>query len=94
MISDIKKDVGMGLVVQCSSHGGLTSTEAIADLMRGKLPYADVIGADTEQEMLANLTDVLAPFVFNVSNGGSVVEEELGCFIGGAGKREENRERI
>lgn len=60
--------------------------------MRRKLPYADIVGANTEQEVLANLTDVLAPFVVNVSDGESVVERELGCLIGGAGKREGNRE--
>lgn len=74
-----------------ASCGGLTPAEAIANLMRKKIPYADIVGVDSEQEILGNLTDVLAPFVVNVSQGGTVVEKELGCLIGGAGKREGKR---
>lgn len=58
----------------------------IAELMRKRLPNADIVGVGTEEEVLGNLTDVLAPFTVTVSDSSSSFEQQLGCFVQGAGK--------
>jgi ATP-binding cassette subfamily A (ABC1) protein 3 len=67
------------------------NTSKIAECIRKKLPYAEVIGVSTEEEIVSNLSVVAPPIVLNRSEfekqGLPAVPTNtpLGCFIRGAG---------
>lgn len=66
-----------------------TSADRIAECIKQKLPYADVFPADSEDEIVKNLTEVPPPIQFKTSIevGGEefTAPNTVGCFIGGAG---------
>ena len=59
----------------------------IAELMRKRILKADIIGVDTEEEIVANLTDVTfeSPYEVTVNDGGVQFTQGAGCFVHGAG---------
>ena len=68
------------------------SSERIATCIAQKLPYADIIGSDTEEQIEANLSRpelIPPPFLFRqpVEIGGEnfTIERPVGCFVRGAG---------
>ena len=67
-------------------------SERIAACIAQKLPYADIIGAETEDQIEANLSRpefIPPPFLFRqpVKIGGEnfTIETPVGCFVRGAG---------
>ena len=55
--------------------------------MRKRILRADIIGVDTEEEIVANLTDVAfdSPYEVTVNDGGVQFTQGVGCFVHGAG---------
>ena len=54
--------------------------------MRQKIPYAQVTGVDTEDDIVSALTSIAQPISFNEFQGlGIPTNTPLGCFLQGAG---------
>ena len=65
------------------SHAG-----SIAECIKQKLPYADVRGVDTEDDIVSALSSVPPPITLEKKEFeglGLPINQSLGCFIRGAG---------
>ena len=65
------------------SHAG-----SIAECIKQKLPYADVRGVDTEDDIVSALSSVPSPITLEKKKFGGLdlpINQSLGCFIRGAG---------
>ena len=63
-------------------------TDRIAECIRQRLPYADVTGVETVDDLVDSLSHVPPPIFFtrdNSSGSGVPLNTPLGCFIRGAG---------
>ena len=63
-----------------------TVTDAVIGIVRRELPFADVVGVDSEGELESSLEGIEAPITFSTTVSGEQVDVEAGCLLRGAGE--------
>ena len=64
-------------------------TGAVVEILKRELPFASVVGVDSEGELESSLVDseaVQPPLTLSATVSGVQVDTEAGCLLGGAGE--------